>query len=1079
MPPRQIGRYIIRELLGRGAMGEVYRAYDTQLDREVAIKAVTWLDHIDSEEQLRYFRREVQAAARLDHPHIVTIYDVDLEHEPPYVVMELLTGSTLRERLAQNPLPWAQALALLHPLAEALSHAHQVGIIHRDVKPANVIFTGTPGVLKLVDFGLARRQEDEQGSQSSQVIGTPAYMSPEQANGKEVDARSDIFALGIILFEAIAGQNPLDRGSITQTLREITSARPVDLSALDSETPASVIRLIERAVAQTRDQRYPSCKELLDDLAQCLNSQASESSEATQPSLSVSSPRNHPIIRPAGTIRLTPMEQDVLQMMFSDYQVVAIEAEFNQGLSGSRVLRVRPVDDQTAGLLPAVVKIAPISLIEKEWHAYKTWVKNRLPSIANIESTPTRPQGSRSLWGGLRYDLIGGGTFSVQSLQEYYQGTHTTEELETLTDQILRLMGENWWLDNRADRIFLMKADYDGVLPVNLIIRPTSNSSPARLIDPSNLPEPDITVGEAVHLKDFVITEVDAEQNQLTLNMSPSVTAPSATSYRLRLENISDIERYRVGHLIDSFSGRVEATRRDLLLEQAKQALGGEGDLMKERLIFPGKVDLPNPLLAYQNLPDTFQTVNISTIHGDFNLENILISDTDGISLIDFATVRQGHVLHDLLRLETEVVTKLIPPILTKANLPPAKTILNLYKKLHAATISANWSAKPWLLHSGLKKIFSVLLAIRRTASKCLFNLNWSEYYNGLMLYFLGALKFKNLDDIHNAKHTAFLSSAIAVHLLTGPDIPPVIPPWLLAIASIFVVVIIGYIYGPSLVKDGFTTPNLISSSTDSGLKNGGQSSPEVTATLTATAIPPVLTVDPSPGSISVVDTVSPTPTRTVTPTQTPTEIPTATPTATPTPSPTATVTPTETPTVPPTATPTSFPTDTPTPTQTPTATPTPTLLPPPQLITPDNEEAFGASAPITLSWMGVNPTLESTEYYSITIYFEDTDGAIWPNYASTKETKWTITETNDENEKRLYLRDISATGVFVWSVVVIRETGTHSNGKVKMGIPLSQPSEQRIFKWEKPPSVQSNGGGGGNDGTGGGGGSTPSRDDP
>ena len=207
MTHEQVGHYQIRALVGRGAVGEVYRAYDPRLDREVALKRITLPDSVSYDQWRQRFRREVQAAARLNHPHIITVYDVDLESDPPYVVMEWLAGGTLKEWLQEHtPLPWSEALALLRPLGEALAYAHQAGIIHRDVKPANVMFVGDEArTLKLVDFGLARWETSSLVTQAGGVIGTPAYMSPEQARGEMVDARSDIFALGVILYEAIVG----------------------------------------------------------------------------------------------------------------------------------------------------------------------------------------------------------------------------------------------------------------------------------------------------------------------------------------------------------------------------------------------------------------------------------------------------------------------------------------------------------------------------------------------------------------------------------------------------------------------------------------------------------------------------------------------------------------------------------------------------------------------------------------------------------------------------------------------------------------------------------------------------------
>lgn len=270
-PRARIGRYKILELLGRGGMGVVYRAYDPDLNREVAVKVIVLPNPGSYNEWLHRFRREVQAVGQLKHPHIVTLYDVDLESDQPYVVMELLTGGTLKDRFTSGPLPWVEALHLFRPLIQALAYAHQKDIIHRDVKPTNVMFAGDEvNTLKLVDFGLARGLEGEQITQVGAILGTPAYMSPEQALGDTVDIRTDIFSLGIMLFEAIGGDNPLNTGSNPSAFLETVSASEVETSPLLDKAPAKVIKLIERAIAKNPNQRYSSCNDLLEDISECL-----------------------------------------------------------------------------------------------------------------------------------------------------------------------------------------------------------------------------------------------------------------------------------------------------------------------------------------------------------------------------------------------------------------------------------------------------------------------------------------------------------------------------------------------------------------------------------------------------------------------------------------------------------------------------------------------------------------------------------------------------------------------------------------------------------------------------------------
>jgi hypothetical protein len=485
-----------------------------------------------------------------------------------------------------------------------------------------------------------------------------------------------------------------------------------------------------------------------------------------------SSPPGGPNIRVAGSISLTAEVKAVLRTMFSDFSQIAVEAEFGRGFSGSRAFRVRLVEAGGKAHLPAVVKIALRGSIHKEWQAYQAWVEHTLPNIARLEGSPILLPDS--LWGGLRYALVGSGTFEVQSLHDYYQRASADDVCWMLENRLFKIMGENWWLDNRTDRAFQMQADYDILLPVNLLIRFDRSLPEAdtHLVEPSdNLSVSSVTGGDQVHLKGLVINKVDLKRRQLTLNVPPVPGGWPPASYRIRVEDVPDIARYRVDDVIDSIKGVVIATRHDLLVDLASQALWQAGDLSAERLTLSGELSLPNPLLTYQGLLQDFLTVNISTIHGDLNLENILIDPaTRDVSLIDFATVCQGHALRDLLRLETEVVIMLIPPALANAGLPP-EIICPFYEQLHQATLHYSGQAASSNLPSVvLEKPFKMLWVIRKMARKCLFNSDdWREYYQGLVIYLLGALKFERLQDLPTAplpRQVAFWGAATAQHLL-------------------------------------------------------------------------------------------------------------------------------------------------------------------------------------------------------------------------------------------------------------------------------------------------------------------------
>ena len=771
----QVGRYKILELLGQGGMGAVYRAYDPGFEREVVVKLIALPTLANSDEYRQRFRREIQAAGKLKHPHIITVHDVDLAHDPPYVVMELLSGGTLQERLHQKTLSWPAALMVLRPLVQALAYAHAMGVIHRDLKPANVMFSGAGSsslaqpesdeVLKLVDFGLARWQDAEGLTQAGMAIGTPAYMSPEQALGESIDHRTDIFALGIILFEAITGANPLRKESTVKTLLEAASFTQIDASPLVGKVPPGVIKLIERAIAKDRDRRYSNCEALLTDWDRCLNNPAQESTRLPAASSSTLKTSGGPDIRAAGQIDLTPEVKAVLQHMFKTFSQIVVEAEFGRGFSGSRVFRVRPFNKEGRAQLPTVVKVAPIGLIHAEAKAYQNWVKDTLPNVARLDLSLNLP--AESLWTGLRYTLVGGGVFEVQSLRDYYQRAGVDDVCWVLENRLFKMMGQSWWLDNRANRTFQMQMDYDTLLPANLLLKPVASplSQTAQLIEPaSDLSLAGITAGDQVQLKNFVVAKADPQRRELTLNLPPAAEGPSA-SYIVRLRDAPDIIHYRVGDVVDSIRGEVVATRHDLITDQAGQALESKIDLSAERLSPWPHLSLPNPLFTYPNLLQDLLTVNISTIHGDLNTENILVDPaTREVQLIDFATAHPGHVLRDLLRLETEVIIMFIPPGLAEVGLP-AETIYPFYEQLHQDTLQPGQNSWSNLPSATLEKPFKVLQSIRRMARKCLFNADdWREYYQGLVLHLLGALKFGNLEPA--SRRTAFWGAATAQHFL-------------------------------------------------------------------------------------------------------------------------------------------------------------------------------------------------------------------------------------------------------------------------------------------------------------------------
>jgi serine/threonine protein kinase len=696
-------------------------------------------------------------------------------------------------------MPWSEVLTLLRPLVQALAYTHQARAVHRDVKPANIMFAAPEGLLspgqdrsesgqgrglketgtlKLVDFGLAHWEVGKTLTKASDILGSPSYLSPEQARGQPVDGRSDIFALGLIIFEAITGANPLDKGPLFQTIIELGSDQPLDTRLLHRlNLPQPVTDLIERAIAKNPAERHPTCEAFLSHLDECLGTAIGTTTARLAPRPLGSQPPTRPIIQQENQLDLNDQEQALLQTLFSAHNRIAIEERFFKGLSPSRVLRVRPVDESgVRPYLPAVVKIGPRWLIEQEWRAYQAWVEKILPGIARLEGNPILGEQQ----GILRYALVGSGIFPVQSLYDYYQQHDTGTIRHLLVSRLFKVLGRQWWKAYRSDFSFYLQADYDSILSVNLLLAyvDTPASATVHRIEPNRLPSSTISTGDYVQIKGFVITEVEVSRQCLTVNLPPTTRGPASIiaqvpfGYRLRLTDVPHIEQYRAGQSIDILSGQVVATRHEMLLEQVKKILPQTLDLTAETLSLSADLSLPNPLLAYQDILRQTRPAHRATIHGDLNLENILIDpETSELSMIDFATVRRGHSLHDLLRLETEVVTKLLPPTLQQVDLP-LQTIHAFYHQLHDTTASLDATVVSRPLHRELQKPFTVIGTIRQEAREHLFDrTDWTEYYQGLILYLLGVLKFKSLDEMPvspSPKQVAFWAAATAVELLEG-----------------------------------------------------------------------------------------------------------------------------------------------------------------------------------------------------------------------------------------------------------------------------------------------------------------------
>ena len=267
IPVQRIGRYEILKTLGQGAMGIVYKAQDPQIGRIVAIKSISAAVPSDPEFMIykQRFMQEAKAAGQMVHPGIVTIYDLAEDKDGhPAMVMEFVEGVTLEKIMTGERPPFKRCINLLAQAARALDYAHQRGVIHRDIKPANLLVTGSD-VLKIADFGVAKLAGSSL-TMTGQLLGTPAFMSPEQFTGSFVDGRSDLFSLGSILYWMCTGELPFSGESITSIGIKVMQIEPVSARQLNPSLPPEIDRVLAHCLAKRPEERYATAAELAADL---------------------------------------------------------------------------------------------------------------------------------------------------------------------------------------------------------------------------------------------------------------------------------------------------------------------------------------------------------------------------------------------------------------------------------------------------------------------------------------------------------------------------------------------------------------------------------------------------------------------------------------------------------------------------------------------------------------------------------------------------------------------------------------------------------------------------------------------
>jgi serine/threonine-protein kinase len=301
-----LGRYKIISEIGQGAMGVVYKAVDPIIDRTVAIKTINLnLSRQELEEYEARFQQEIKAAGRLNHPNIVTIYDVGKTESVAYMAMEFLEGNELKDMIASGNLPGAdQVVDIIAQVADGLWFAHQQDIVHRDVKPSNIMVM-KGGIAKITDFGIARLPNSAVKTMTGLILGSPRYMSPEQVIGKAIDARSDIFSLGVVLYEALTGVAPFDGDNVNAIMYSTVNTTPPAPSSHNRSLPPMLDLIAAKAMAKLLEDRYQSVKELSEDLREVRRQM-----DASRPAAALKATTAPPPVRPSAPPIIPPERVD-------------------------------------------------------------------------------------------------------------------------------------------------------------------------------------------------------------------------------------------------------------------------------------------------------------------------------------------------------------------------------------------------------------------------------------------------------------------------------------------------------------------------------------------------------------------------------------------------------------------------------------------------------------------------------------------------------------------------------------------------------------------------------------------------
>ena len=377
MTPPKLGRYEIQSEIGRGAMGVVYRATDPVLDRTVAIKTINLsLDQSERAEYEARFYQEAKVAGGLSHPNIVTVYDVGDSGDLAYMAMEFLDGRELHDLTGEGRrLPVGKALEIAAQVSDGLGYAHERGVVHRDIKPANIMILHN-GSAKITDFGIARMRHSEVKTQTGMLLGSPRYMSPEVVVGKRADGRSDIFSLGIILYEMLTGTAPFLGETMSALMFQTINFVPPAPSAVDPAVPPMLDFIVAKMLAKKLDERYQDARELASDLREC-QAQLRQTKIGTRPD----APR-----QASGSAQPAPslLDPDARsQLLAGTIQMTRVTDSDKDAEATAPTLGI----SRTFDSLEATQRLAAQTGMAREFDDYAATLKVAAPVIAAVTAT--------------------------------------------------------------------------------------------------------------------------------------------------------------------------------------------------------------------------------------------------------------------------------------------------------------------------------------------------------------------------------------------------------------------------------------------------------------------------------------------------------------------------------------------------------------------------------------------------------------------------------------------------------------------------------------------------------------------